>query len=32
MDRRAWQATVIKESQMTEATEHTGMQDDINKD
>ena len=32
MNRRAWQAVVIKESQRTEAAEHTGMQDDINKD
>ena len=31
-NRRAWQAVVIRESQTTEAAEHTGMQDDINKD
>ena len=30
MDREAWQALVIKESQTPEATEHTDMQDDIN--
>ena len=30
MDREAWQAIVIKESQTPEATEHTDMQDDIN--